>query len=337
MRHNTTIITRLTALWALSEAGLGGVLHAFKFPFTGVLVGGFAVVLVSLIAYFSDNKWNTILRSLMIVLIIKLAVSPHSPPDAYMAVTFQAVAAGLIYSRFPLSLLSAIFLGIVTLVESAIQQLLVLTLVYGKSLWKAIDSFGYYIADQFSFMEGVFSTDVIIITYLMGYFLIGILVGYFIYDMVEYLEYNKGNVHYQIKAIEFDFEYKNAETNKYRWRRWLIWGAVLLLILAYIFLSNDHDKMWQQGMYIVLRSLGILLLWYYVLGPFLTRRLKRYLEGKQGRVQQEVDETLTLLPYLRNIIELAWKENKTESGYSRVRNFMGDSILYSIHLRLGDH
>ncbi|MFT5818187.1 MAG: hypothetical protein ACI95K_001675, partial [Lentimonas sp.] len=78
MQRNSKIISRLTALWALSEAGLGGVLHALQSPFTGLFVGGFAIVLGSLIAYFAEDKWNTIFRSLLVVLIIKLAVSPHS-------------------------------------------------------------------------------------------------------------------------------------------------------------------------------------------------------------------------------------------------------------------
>ena len=99
MQRNAKIITRLTALWALSEAGLGGVLHAIQFPFTGLLVGGFAIVLISLIAYFSDHKWDTIFRSLLVVLIIKLAVSPHSPPTSYLAVSFQAFMAALIFNK----------------------------------------------------------------------------------------------------------------------------------------------------------------------------------------------------------------------------------------------
>ena len=99
MQRNSKIISRLTALWALSEAGLGGVLHAIQFPVTGLLVGGFAIVLISLIAYFSDNKWETIFRSLLVVLIIKLAVSPHSPPTSYLAVSFQAFMSALIFSK----------------------------------------------------------------------------------------------------------------------------------------------------------------------------------------------------------------------------------------------
>ncbi len=45
-------VQRLTALWAFSESGLGGILHALQMPFTGLLVGGMAILLISLIAFF---------------------------------------------------------------------------------------------------------------------------------------------------------------------------------------------------------------------------------------------------------------------------------------------
>ncbi|NNJ55615.1 MAG: hypothetical protein HKP14_05765, partial [Bacteroidia bacterium] len=201
MQRNSKIISRLTALWALSEAGLGGIMHALQSPFTGLFVGGFAILLVTLIAYFSDNRWETIIRSLLIVMIIKLAVSPHSPPTAYLAVTFQAIMAGAIYSKLRINMWSTMLLGVVTLVESAIQKLLVLWLIYGNSIWKAIDQFGDYITAKMSFMAGLVSSLVLISVYLWIYAIIGIVLGFLIYDMILYLEYNKGNVQYQIKAI----------------------------------------------------------------------------------------------------------------------------------------
>lgn len=334
MERNSKIISRLTALWALSEAGLGGIMHALQSPFTGLFVGGFAILLVTLIAYFSDNRWKTIIRSLLIVMIIKLAVSPHSPPTAYLAVSFQAIMAGFIYSKLRINMWSSMLLGIVTLVESAIQKLLVLWLIYGSSLWSAIDEFGDYIAVKMSFMAGLVSSQVLISVYLWIYALIGILLGYLIYDMILYLEYNKGNVQYQIKAIEFDLEYKVAKKKRVNWRLWLMWAGVLLLILAYYFFTQQGAGVWKNGLYIVIRSLGILLVWYYLLGPLVTKWLRKFLATKQSKVQREVDETLTLLPFLKNVIELAWKENRKEKGYTRWKSFMGDAILYSIHLQL---
>ncbi|MFB1002668.1 MAG: hypothetical protein QMC70_00810 [Bacteroidia bacterium] len=334
MQRNSKIISRLTALWALSEAGLGGVLHALQSPFTGFFVGGFAIVLVSLIAYFAEDKRKTIFRSLLVVLIIKLAVSPHSPPTSYLAVSFQALMAALIYSNLSLSKWSAMLLGIITLVESALQKLLVLTLIYGKSLWEAIDSFSEYVVDRMGFLGNVFSSTALISIYLWLYALLGIVVGYIIYDIVRYLEVNQGNVKYQIQAIEFDDEVGLAKKKRGRWRQWVIFGIFFALIAAYYFFMTDGDAVWRNWLYIFLRSAGILLAWYYIVAPLFKKYFSRFLENKKHKVQSEVDETLTLLPYLRKVTKLAWRENKQEKGLNKLRNFMGDTILYSIHLKI---
>ena len=334
MQRNSKIISRLTALWALSEAGLGGVLHALQSPFTGLFVGGFAIVLISLIAYFAEDKRKTIFRSLLVVLIIKLAVSPHSPPTSYLAVSFQALMAALIYGKLSLGKWSAMLLGVVTLVESAIQKLLVLTLIYGKSLWEAIDSFSAYVVEYMGFLGNIFSSTALISIYLWLYALLGILVGYIIYDIVRYLEVNQGNVKYQIQAIEFDNEVGLAKKKRGRWRQWVIFGIFFAIIGMYYFFVKEGDAVWKNWLYIFLRSAGILLIWYYVLAPVFKKYFSKFLENKKHRVQAEVDETLTLLPYLRKVTKLAWRENKGEKGLNKLRNFMGDTILYSIHLRI---
>ncbi|MBT6236499.1 MAG: hypothetical protein HOI49_10485 [Bacteroidetes bacterium] len=334
MQRNSKIITRLTALWALSEAGLGGVLHAIQSPFTGLFVGGFAIVLVSLIAYFSDNKWESIVRSLLIVLIIKLAVSPHSPPTSYLAVSFQAAMAGLIYSKLSLSKWSAMLLGVVTLIESAIQKLLVLTLIYGRSIWDALNSFSGYVVEKMGFLGNVFSASALITIYLWLYAILGLIVGYIIYDIVRYLDINQGNVKYQIQAIEFDNEVGVAKKRRGRWRIWVIFGIFFAFIAAYYFIVSDGDAVWKNWLYIFLRSTGILLLWYYALVPLFKWLFGNFLASKKHKVQTEIDETLTLLPYLRKVTKLAWQENKDEKGLNRLRNFMGDAILYSIHLKI---
>jgi hypothetical protein len=63
LEKSAVSIARLTALWAFVEAGLGGILHAFKVPFTGLLVGGMAVMLITLIAHFSNGIPNKLFKT----------------------------------------------------------------------------------------------------------------------------------------------------------------------------------------------------------------------------------------------------------------------------------
>ena len=55
IKNENFSLQRLTALWAFSEAALGGLLHALHIPFSGVVLGGFAIMFISLIAYYSKN------------------------------------------------------------------------------------------------------------------------------------------------------------------------------------------------------------------------------------------------------------------------------------------
>ena len=258
MQRNSKIISRLTALWALSEAGLGGVLHAIQFPFTGLLVGGFAIVLISLIAYFSDNKWETIFRSLLVVLIIKLAVSPHSPPTSYLAVSFQAFMSALIFSKLRINMWSTMLLGVTTLVESAIQKILVVWIVYGSSLWSAIDGFSGYVIQNMGMFGEFFSSHVLISVYLWLYAILGLVVGYMIYDIIQYMDYNQGNVKYQIQAIEFEENLGELRKRRGLWKQWILFGTFFALIATYYFFVKDGKSVWGNWLYITLRSAGYL-------------------------------------------------------------------------------
>ncbi|MFN9519473.1 MAG: hypothetical protein ACK574_07030, partial [Bacteroidota bacterium] len=67
---NRHYINRLTALWAFSESGLGGMMHALKIPFTGFFLGGFAIVILTLIAHHSRNRFSDIMQSTLLVILV---------------------------------------------------------------------------------------------------------------------------------------------------------------------------------------------------------------------------------------------------------------------------
>jgi len=103
-------VWKLTALWAFSEAALGGILHAFKVPMRGIFIGGSAAILISLIAYFSDRK-GTVLKSTLLVILIKGIVSPHTPLTAYFAVFLQGFIGEILFFKKRFFKLSALING----------------------------------------------------------------------------------------------------------------------------------------------------------------------------------------------------------------------------------
>ena len=131
---------RITALWAFSEAFLGGILHAFHLPFAGLILSSFAVLCMVVISINGYRK-GQILKATILVMIVKALLSPHTPVSAYLAVLLQGAFGELFFAFGIPFFLSCLFLGISALMQSALQKLIILTLIFGMDFWNAVDEF----------------------------------------------------------------------------------------------------------------------------------------------------------------------------------------------------
>ncbi|MEZ4803619.1 MAG: hypothetical protein R2797_12675 [Gelidibacter sp.] len=329
MKNNKSILDKLTALWALNESGLGGFLHVFNSPFTGFIVGGISILLISLIAYYAENKWQAILKSLFIVLIIKMAVSPYSPFAAYIAVSFQAVFGAFLLSNFSWKGLTLMVLGLVTFLESALQKLIVLTIVYGTNLWEAIDIYGYWVQDKLNFISHTSTTKVLVTLYLVVYGIGGILAGIFIKSILKIISQEEEHK-FHLPTLDAELPNQKKKTSfktKVIWV-WLITVAVIVLAFT---LVGEPLFGWEKAIYIVSRSFLILMLWYLILGPLFLKLIRNYLNKKESKYQTDISNAMDLFPYFRQIISYTWKDTKHLKGYNRFKYFMAKSISNCIH------
>jgi len=332
MKNNKSIIDKLTALWALNESGLGGFLHVFNTPFTGLIVGGISILLISLIAYYAENKWQAILKALLIVLIIKMAVSPYSPFGAYVAVSFQALFGAFLFSNFSWKGSTLMVLGMITFLESAVQKIFILTIVYGNGLWKAIDIYGAWVQKKMEFVSQTSTTSVLITIYLLVYGVCGILAGLFIKSMISIIS-NKKESDFHIEPDDIKSDKSPSKVSfktKVIWV-WLI--TVAVIVLAFIVFGGDLFG-WKKGVYIMLRSFLILMLWYLVVGPALLKLVQKQLRKKESQYQEDITNAMDLFPYFRQIILFTWKETKHLKGYTRFKHFMANSISNCIHFKI---
>lgn len=118
---------------------LGGILHVFKIPVTGLFIGSSAVVFISLIFYYS-KKPRQILESTFIVVLVKFIVSPYSPITAYFAVFVQGFFGFLFFYFNVFYKTASILLSITAVTLSGIQKLIIYTLLFGFTFWKSINS-----------------------------------------------------------------------------------------------------------------------------------------------------------------------------------------------------
>jgi hypothetical protein len=137
---NTGIVYRIAGLWAFSEAFMGGILHGFKIPFAGLFLSLIAAICMSLIAVSDKNK-GLILKVTLAVIAVKFMLSPHTPPMAYVAVLIQGVVGELFFLSRRAIKPAAFLLTMFCLLYSAFQHLFVLTVIFGKNFWAALDVF----------------------------------------------------------------------------------------------------------------------------------------------------------------------------------------------------
>ena len=327
---NINAIHRITALWALSEAGLGGVLHAFRIPFTGLFIGSSAVLLIMLLTRFSQKK-GVILRATVLVMIVKGMVSPHTPLMSYAAVFLQGLLGELFFGLIPSKRLAGFLLAVTALLLSALQKFIVTTFVFGMNIWHSIDLFGSYVIRQFM-LNGKETLTLpisysLIAAYTFIHFIAGLIVGLKGPGLaLRIYDYSRNTAN---SFVLHSAEEPKIVEKKNRRRRFLkrlsgyllffIAGAIM--VLSYIFPVFEESQ-GLAALIMVVRSVLIMTIWYLLLGPFLLKRLRAFLAKKETVYSADVESIITLLPVFRSLVDESWKESAEGKRYRRFNRFI---------------
>ncbi len=328
-RH--TAVHRLTALWAFTESGLGGIMHALQIPFTGLVVGGMAVIIISIIASISKNNLNQLLKATMIVLIVKAMVSPYTPVTAYIAVSFQALLGYALFSFFPVSFFSILFLSSLAMMESAFQKLLVITLLFGSSFWKAMDEMLAFIIKQFgiSYSNG---SQWIVGSYLVIYLVGGVIIAWIAHTIIRDLFIQRNTlVLDSIEKINNEIYTGSIEKRKKGYTK--LWALIFMLVVLSVvlfFFAADEKQGWLAVAKTVSWTLSAILVWFMLISPLLTKLIQRLLQKKQSRYSEEILRTLSFLPMLRQLTGLAWQKSRLYSGFNRWHFFFSAMVHWSL-------
>jgi len=327
VRKSSRVINRLTALWAVSESGLGGIMHAFKIPFTGFFLGAFAIVIISLIAFYSVKKWNAVLLATLIVMIIKAVASPQSPPTAYVAVAFQGLAGAAIYHFFTVNKLSAVLFGMIALAESALQKVIVLTLIFGKNIWQALDALWDGIVKDFHLGEKFSFSFLLIVIYIAVYILWGAFVGAWSVRFCNSLETRAPEVLLQFGNMKNTLLTSGNKTSG-RNKRWIFFLLLLAIISSVFLLKGNISKI----EYIVLRTLAALLLLFFIINPLIKYFLNKWLRQKGITKRYEISQVLEEVPRVRTYIKPALQMAKNnQRGLAVYAAFIVNWIVLALY------
>jgi hypothetical protein len=317
-------IERLTALWALNEAGMGGLIHAIKVPFTGGVVGGIAVILISTIGFFAERKAEAILRATMVVLLIKAAVSPHTPIPAYLAVLFQGALGALLFGLLPSwPRTAAVVLGVLAFWQGAVQKLVVMTLIYGMPLWESVDALGRHLLGDAA--TRLSPTQWFLLIYAGYYTLVGLLTAWFAAalpdEILRAVLQHPPSAPQPVTAPPMSLPVRS----KPWWRRLPVKaGLAALALSASLFFLSPAGSGVQHGLKLLIRATVAIALWMLVARPLANRALRWFQRREASRYAEDISRTMNLLPLLRTAAALSWERARHLSGLRRWKRFFID-------------
>lgn len=321
-------VTKLTALWALSESGLGGLMHALKIPFTGFFLGGFAIVIITLLAFESTKPFKVILQATLLVILVKAAASPHSPPMAYIAVGFQGLIGALLFSVIPFFRLAACLFGMIALFESAVQKFLVTTLIFGKSVWEALDAFiANVLKDLSAFNDFSFSIWLVAI-YTGVYVIWGFIMGWWASGLPKVLHQQSESLLLSYSNLEVDKNMHVVPPKRKFGFKLMATFFMLLFIVSVFMMQGSGGKVW----YVLGRTIGALLILFYLINPLVKWLMTRWLKKQQQSKATELTSVLDSIPELRTHIapalQLARQQHK---GFSVYKAFVTNLIVFTLY------
>ena len=327
-------IIRITALWAFSESVLGGILHAFSIPFSGALLSGFAVILISLLSLFSSR--GEILKASIIVVLIKASISPYVPLTAHVAVLMQGLLGEVFFFSKKFFKTSAILFAITVVVLSGAQRILTLTIVFGNTLWNSIDTYSRILISEFfgknSSQDFVSVSLLIISAYILLHFLIGLIFGYAAGKLPEWI--NRSISEKELTSFDSSkYGEKFPEIKRERKRWWnkkpgKIFLTVVLILVVYSYFHPELGKEYSIRLIIMLvRSFVILFLWFTLVSPLLYKAFRKIIDKKQINYFSQTEKIISTFPELKKILFFNWKRSQKLKGYSRIKFFVTSTLI----------
>jgi hypothetical protein len=324
LQINKTFIS-ITALWAFVEAGLGGFLHALHLPFTGIVIGGFAVVMISLLAQYSTKPFQNILQATLVVLAIKVMVNPATSPMAYIAVGFQGLLGASIFSIGKPNFISYLLFATISMLESAAQKLLMMTLLFGKTFWQGLDALGKQVANAFGNSVAHSYSNYLIIIYLSIFFIWGFILAIWMNALPAQIENRKNNyVHLQAKQeINQTIKQKNKSWQK------IILALIIVLAITSVFFTSQNGFI--TGLIYLLRTIAILAIWQYALLPIWKHQIAKWSQRQKAgnNLYTSVQETM---PQIANMVKPIYIDVSAKyKGITKWKEFLIGLIVVTLY------
>lgn len=303
---------KLTALWALSEGGLGGILHATRLPLRGVILACIAVVSICLISRVSRNR-TAALRAAVVVLAIKAVLAPHSVGGAYIAVLNQAIIGTVCMAVFGPSLFGCMLVGALNLIETSLHHLFWATLLGGMNFWASLNRilmrFQVWLTGQ-AVVED--PAQWVVVFYVAVHLLSGLAAGFIAWRLPRVAQQILAS---QPKAPLIEAEPDDGSTDdrsrRKKRRRWVKTGRGMLFILVVIAMAGPglaaegYGPWYWRVSFAALRLICVVAVFLFVVRPLVMYVLEKVL--RRGRRHSHFDDTLAAVHALQDETAMIWR------------------------------
>ena len=303
-------------------------MHAAKIPFTGMIVSSLAVACIMLIAYHIPSR-AAILKATVTVAFFKLMLSPHSPPTAHIAVFFQGYLGYVFFNHRKHFLASAIAVAMLALVESSMQRLLVLLVIYGNTFWEAFDIYIQKIIGG-AFSQYTFAAAGL---YVLIHAITGLWVAITVVRLIQRSENLENRQPYILTNVAPRQIDAKSKSKKKRIKHWLviIWIIFFGFYLQAIFDPANAVLPVNKILRIVVRSLLIILTWYLLLAPLAMILIKRLIKKQEQRQRLPIAEIQQIIPDIKQLFLRSWQLSASVTGIARIRFFMRVLFINIVH------
>lgn len=209
------------------------------------------------------------------------------------------------------------------MLESAIQKILVLTIFFGTSIWKALDEMITMLAKQFgsSITNGSYW---IIGIYLSIYIIGGFFIAWLAYRTIQSFRSTvpvlKLNMH---EENVIPVQRLKKPEGKTMLKKLLILVLLMIMLSAVLFIfAADAKTGWLAVTKTITWTVSAILIWYMLIGPLITKAVQKLLRKNRNRYSDEVSRALAFLPVLKQLSVLAWQQSKLQHGLKRWQLFL---------------
>ncbi len=144
----------------------------------------------------------------------------------------------------------------------------------------------------------------------------------------ELAEYSRMPREWAVECAEPPRPFRSGR--HWRYRR-LVPGLLILagLVAVYAFSPSEAGGI-RRGVYVLIRAVVLLAVWFGVAGPVLRRIIDRFLKKSSGRYADQLAEAMRLMPQLRRLANQAWVETASCNRFIRWSRFVSLLVVFSL-------